>query len=72
MTNRKKPIETYTDAELDEAIDHASWRIPLFYVLLNGIDAYFERRKRRKYRANRAVDEACAEEFMRDQIWGNS
>lgn len=42
-----KYIYEYTDKELDEAVDEAKAKVPYFYILLKGIDAYFERRKRK-------------------------
>ncbi len=48
-----KKIKDYTPLELDEAIQVAVKACgdspgPGFYLLLNGIDAYFERRRRKE------------------------
>lgn len=43
-----KRIEKHTDAELNAAIELAARKFgPDFYLMLHGIDAYMERRKRR-------------------------
>lgn len=43
-----KKIVEYTSEELDAAVRDAEGRIPDFYVILKGVDAYFERRKRKE------------------------
>jgi hypothetical protein len=43
-----RKIVDYTPAELDAVIEMAVLQVPRFWVLLRGIDAYFERRRRRK------------------------
>ena len=66
---RGKLIEEHSDAELDAAVQEAekTFGNHLFYKMLHGVDAYFERRKRRRKRR-----------LERDYIgveadpWGNS
>ena len=46
-TSRIPTIFQHTDDQLETAISEAVQRHPDFYVLLHGIDAYMERRRRR-------------------------
>lgn len=67
-------IEKHTDAQLDEAIETAQRKIPDFYVLLHGIDAYMERRKRRtRRREDRkfAEFERAVGGWAHDTNWGD-
>lgn len=70
-----KLIDKHTDQELNEAIERASRRFGEdFYLMLHGIDAYMERRKRRRERRDR-VNKSF--EFRHDfddfeGIWGNN
>lgn len=72
---RLKWIEAHTEAELDAAVERAAQEFgDRFWVLLHGIDAYMERRKRRvqEYRAKAdAAAIAYASEYLVDP-WGNS
>jgi hypothetical protein len=42
-----KRISDYTKEELDEAVIRAEQQITDFYTILNGVDAYMERRRRK-------------------------
>lgn len=55
---RVKRIEDHSDAELNAAIERAARKFgDDFYVMLHGIDAYMERRSRRRAaRIQRAAD----------------
>jgi len=52
MSTQFKKIKHYTKEELDEAVEHAVLYCEGskldFWTLLNGIDAYFERRRRKE------------------------
>jgi predicted TIM-barrel fold metal-dependent hydrolase len=66
-------IRRHTDEQLETAIERAA-RHPDFYVLLHGVDAYMERRRRRARAARMARyyiarAEALNEDF---QMWGQS
>jgi hypothetical protein len=68
-------IRQHTDEQLDIAIMRAEQKFPDdFYILLHGIDAYMERRRRivRRLRAKR--DAKLHDEIMQDLVdpWGNS
>lgn len=68
-------IEQHTTAELNAAVERARRKFgDDFWLLLHGIDAYMERRKRRRSRRQRIRDElihrAAMEDFM--DPWGNS
>lgn len=47
-------IRKHTDEQLEEAIERAVKLIPDFYIILHGVDAYMERRRRRA-RLGRAI-----------------
>jgi hypothetical protein len=62
-----KRIERHTDKELDAAVEAAHRRFgDEFWLLLHGIDAYQERRKRRSLKNARIMSEA---EFA--DCWGD-
>lgn len=69
-----KKISQHTSNELNEAIAKAEAAFPLFYVLLHGIDAYMERRRRRIEAAKDARDEALRREMDEElsDPWGHS
>lgn len=48
-------IEQHSDEELENAIAQAVRLVPDFFKILHGIDAYQERRRRRKIRAVRKL-----------------
>jgi hypothetical protein len=65
----KKRIEQHTDTELDIAIAAAVTKFGNdFWLMLHGIDAYMERRKRRDDRAQASI---CGGEDLADP-WGSS
>jgi hypothetical protein len=65
-----KRIERHTNEELDAAIEAARLKFGEdFWVLLHGVDAYMERRKRRtKNKVSRLVDSLRDP----DDMWGSS
>lgn len=71
--NKLKRIELHTDDELElainKAMEHCSKNNINFYILLHGIDAYMQRRKRRDDLRHQQMIDDCSEE---DDVWGNS
>lgn len=69
-----KRIERHTDEELDAAIEAARRRFgDEFWLLLHGIDAYMERRKRRDVRREdrrESMMDRLKHDIMIDDIWG--
>ncbi len=69
-----KKIKDYTGPELDQAVEkavdacarHAEY-MPGFYEILNGIDAYFERR-RRKERETIESDHSLLVKDLKDSL----
>ena len=45
---RFKRIRDYTDEDLEFAIKYSAENCPAFYHYLRGIDAYFEKRRRKE------------------------
>lgn len=71
---RLKRIDKHTDEQLDLAINRAITKCPDFYILLHGIDAYMERRNRRKARREERKN-ACLHDMIRGDIqdnWGDN
>lgn len=76
-----KRIENHTDRELDDAIAEAValFGSSQFYVMLHGIDAYMERRNRRRAKAALAkpdiqpsnADLVARIEAVEREIWYN-
>lgn len=57
-------IEEHTDEELERAIKRAARVVPFFWILVHGIDAFMERRRRRetlKSPERKAIDQVRAE-----------
>lgn len=71
-TGRLPTIFKHTDEQLDTAISDAVARCPDFYVLLHGIDAYMERRRRRMKAVNRYRNAGLAEFVDNEHMWGQS
>jgi hypothetical protein len=70
------PIRQHSNLQLNLAIKRAERTFPDFYVLLHGIDAYMERRRRRRMRRSRgeiAIARAIDDDFVEfSDPWGNS
>lgn len=67
-----KRIERHTDDELNAVIEQAFRRFGEdFYLMLHGIDAYMERRKRRKQIFHHVFGDD-EPPFDNEGIWGNS
>lgn len=66
-----KRIDHHSDAELDAAIERARRRFgDDYWIMLHGIDAYMERRKRRaKSRADRVLDLVLSGDDI-EHMWG--
>src|SRR4051812_22898732 len=45
-----KRIGEYTDGELNMAVQVATEAVPQFWIIMRGVDAYIERRRRRQQR----------------------
>lgn len=71
---RLKWIGAHTEDELNAAVEKAAATFPDFYVLLHGIDAYMERRRRRIAKHNAKVREHVQRECMEELAdpWGDS
>lgn len=71
-----KRIEEHSDKELNAAIDLAVRKYGEdFYTLLHGIDAYMERRSRRKARRKLRASNAwlgMLDHVGNDDVWGNT
>lgn len=69
-----KRIDRHTDGELDEAIERAVRKHGQdFWILLHGIDAYMERRKRRDERRDERNEECLQMPPLdEDVMWGKS
>lgn len=69
MSTAFKKIKDYTPRELDISIEDAIFHCKEhpegldFYKILNGIDAYFERRRRKEELAQAAIDEMIDKDF---------
>jgi len=61
-----KRIINYTREELDEAVQRAENVVPNFWVVLNGIDAYIERRRRKRLYA-KARDQKKIDQIIREE-----
>lgn len=72
MTRPKKPIEQWQDDELDSAIKEAAEKVPGFWLIMRGVDAYMERRSRRIANARAEEARRIDAEFHEDNLWGNS
>lgn len=68
-----KSIKRHTDTELNDAVEAARRRFgDDFWILLHGVDAYQERRERRKhFRQERTMDRIRMIVDTAD-VWGNS
>lgn len=64
---KSKRIEAHTDKELDAAIQQAVDKVPEFWTIMHGVDAYMQRRKRRDQRRHER-------NFVEEEAdpWGNS
>jgi hypothetical protein len=79
-TGRLPTIYKHTDAQLTVAIERAAEQCPDFFVLLHGIDAYMERRRRkvraaRQHRETRRAEQAAAdwnEIEAQENMWGRA
>lgn len=69
---RKKPIGSYTDKELNIAIADAEKLIPNFWVIMRGVDAYMERRERRRGAAQQRDYDYAMASFNAEKSWGDS
>jgi hypothetical protein len=70
-----KRITDHTGKELNAAIEAASRRFGNdFWLLLHGVDAYMERRRRRVTRRDSVLRDALHRDAMEEMtdIWGNS
>ena len=72
MATRIKRIEDHSDKELDFAIQKAANSFCLFWIVLHGVDAFLERRARRKERAEHRIHEDAMRAVHEDKSWGNS
>lgn len=70
-------IYRHTETQLDAAVERAA-QLPEFWVMLHGIDAYMERRRRRvkaareKLKINRIQDRFALSKFDADEFnWGD-
>lgn len=73
--SKLKRIDCHTTTELDEAIEKAARKFgPDFWMLLHGIDAYMERRKRRNSaREHRELHAILADaDAALVDVWGSS
>lgn len=67
-----KKIEEHTNGELTVAIERAVTVFPLFWIIMHGVDAYLERRKRREARRNTRDMKLCREDDDREASYGSS
>lgn len=71
----RKLISEYSPAELDAAISEAE-KVPAFWIIMKGVDAYLERRRRRTRRARELSHERLRrvldDEMGRERSWGDS
>ena len=66
-----KSISDHSSKELDAAVEAARLKFGEdFWLLLHGIDAYMERRTRRKNRRVTTIFAAADDDLM--DVWGNS
>lgn len=72
MSRPKKSIKLWTDAELDDAIKEAVERVPMFWLIMRGVDAYMERRLRREDTARAEMFRKFDEEFTEENCWGDN
>lgn len=74
LPKRKKTprIEEHTDTELDNAVTAATDKFgDDFWIMLHGIDAYIERRRRQKVKREAREHLADIDDVLSDP-WGNS
>lgn len=69
-TGRLPTIFRHTDEQLETAIEAATKKCPEFFVLLHGIDAYMERRRRRMRAAKERRKTQLV--FDNENLWGHS
>lgn len=73
-TGKIPTIYKHTDEQLEVAINAAAREVPNFFVILHGIDAYMERRRRRGRRARLKQAEEARKEWAEieslEGMWG--
>lgn len=67
---RIKRIEDHTNAELEAAIALAERSFRPFWIVLHGIDAFMERRERRRAAAENSAHQITMDQIGHENSWG--